>query len=87
VIIFWKTEDDHLMHLNIVFGLILKSGMKLKLSKCCFFQLSVLYLGQIMSEKGSSTDPKKIEAVKNCPRPQNKKEVKSVLGFFGYYRK
>jgi hypothetical protein len=40
-----------------------------------------------MSEKGSSTDPKKIEAVKNCPRPQNKKEVKSVLGFFGYYRK
>jgi hypothetical protein len=87
VIIFSKTEDEHLMHIGIVFGLIHKSGMKLKLAKCCFFQLSVLYLGQIMSEKGSSTDPKKIEAVKNFPIPENKKQVKSALGFFGYYRK
>jgi hypothetical protein len=36
VIIFSKTEDEHLMHIGIVFGLIHKSGMKLKLAKCCF---------------------------------------------------
>ena len=87
VIIFSKTEDDHLRHIDETFALIRKSGMKLKLAKCCFFQLSVLYLGHIMSEEGSATDPKKIEVVRNCPRPENKKEVKSVNGFFGYYRK
>lgn len=61
--------------------------MKLKLSKCCFFQLSVPYLGHIISEEGSGTDPKKIEVVRNYPRPENKQQVKSLLGLFGYYRK
>jgi hypothetical protein len=34
-----------------------------------------------------STYPKKIEAARHCPIPENKKQVKSALGFFGYYRK
>ena len=45
------------------------------------------YLGQIISEEGSSTDPKKIEVVKNFPPPENRQQLKSALGLFGYYRK
>jgi hypothetical protein len=87
VIIFSKTEEEHIKHIEEIFSLIAKSGMKLKLSKCCFFELSVLYLGHIISEEGSATDPKKIEAVKNYPVPENKQHVKSFLGFVGFYRK
>ncbi len=40
-----------------------------------------------MSKHGVSTDPSKIEAAKAWPRPQNLKELKSFLGFAGYYRR
>jgi hypothetical protein len=43
VIIFSKTEEEHIKHIEEIFALIAKSGMKLKLSNCCFFELSVLY--------------------------------------------
>jgi hypothetical protein len=88
VIIFSKTEEEHIKHIEEIFALIAKSGMKLKLSNCCFFELSVLYLAwHIISEEGSATDPKKIEVVKNYPIPENKQHVKSFLGFVGFYRK
>ncbi len=45
------------------------------------------YLGQILSEHGVETDPDKIEAIKTWPRPQTLKQLKSFLGFAGYYRR
>ncbi|KAL1258935.1 hypothetical protein QQF64_009512 [Cirrhinus molitorella] len=38
-------------------------------------------------EDGVSTDPSKIDAVKSWPRPQNVSELRSFLGFCGYYRR
>jgi hypothetical protein len=87
VIIFSKTAEEHITHIGDILDRIQKAGFKLKLSKCFFFQKSVPYLGQIISEEGSSTDPKKIEVVKNFPPPENRQQLKSALGLFGYYRK
>ena len=87
VIVFSKTIEDHIKHLENVFHLIRKSNMKLKLSKCEFLRRSVLYLGNIISEEGSRTDPSKIKVIKDYPIPPNVKELKSTLGLFGYYRK
>uniref|UniRef100_A0AAV2MF62 G-protein coupled receptors family 1 profile domain-containing protein n=1 Tax=Knipowitschia caucasica TaxID=637954 RepID=A0AAV2MF62_KNICA len=50
-------------------------------------QTSVKYLGHIVSEKGVETDPGKIEALKSWPIPTNLKELRSFLGFAGYYRR
>lgn len=36
---------------------------------------------------GISTDPVKISAIKTWPIPTNMEELKSFLGFAGYYRK
>ena len=60
--------------------------MKLKVSKCKFFQESVDFLGHVVSDQGFSCDPKKIEAVVDCPTPTCVKEVRSFLGFCSYYR-
>ena len=40
VLVFSKTYKDHLHHLNVVFEKFQKAGLKIKLSKCQFFQIS-----------------------------------------------
>lgn len=45
------------------------------------------YLGHIVSQNGIETDPQKIETLKTWPRPQTFKELRSFLGFSGYYRR
>jgi len=44
-------------------------SLKVKLSKCAFFQREVKYLGLVISAQGVSTDPGKIEAMANWPCP------------------
>lgn len=44
-------------------------------------------LGHVISADGVQTDPDKISAVSTWPRPQNVRELKSFLGFAGYYRR
>ena len=62
-------------------------GLKLSPEKCKFFQTSVRYLGHVVSENGVETDPDKVHALKTWPIPRNLKELKSFLGFAGYYRR
>ena len=55
--------------------------------KCHLFQKKVLYLRQIVSEKGIETDPEKVKKVQNWPIPSTVKEVRSFLGLCNYYRR
>jgi hypothetical protein len=57
------------------------------MAKCEFFKESVEYLGHVISSKGISMDPKKVEAVKQWPIPTNIKEMQSFLGLCNYYRR
>ena len=47
----------------------------------------VAILGHVVSNKGVSVDPQKIEAITKWPIPKNSTEVKSFLGLAGYYRR
>ena len=87
VIIFSKTPEEHVECLAAVFEKISKAGLKLKPSKCEFFKSRINYLGHIVSKNGIETDPKKIEAIQNWPRPKTVHDVRSFLGFTNYYRK
>ncbi len=87
LIVFSETLGEHEHRLIQVLNRLKEYGLKLSPDKCKFFQTSVRYLGHVVSEHGVSTDPSKIEAVKAWPRPENLKELKSFLGFAGYYRR
>lgn len=45
------------------------------------------YLGPIVSANGVETDPDKIKVLKTWPSLINFKELRSFLGFAGYYRR
>jgi hypothetical protein len=47
----------------------------------------VSYLGHIITEDGVRPDPTKVEAIKNFPRPETAKQLKSFLGMASYYRR
>ena len=47
----------------------------------------VAFLSHIISQLGVQSDPTKIAAVHDIPRPQSIKDVRSFLGLAGYYRK
>lgn len=61
-------------------------GLKLSPDKCQFFKSSVKYLGHVVDAYGVHTDPEKISALKDWPRPSTRRELKCFLGFAGYYR-
>lgn len=77
----------HVCHLEEVFQRLHQHGLKLQPKKCHLFQREVTYLGHIISEAGVATDPAKTAAVRDWPVTMTVKEVKSFLGFAGYYRR
>ena len=83
VIVFSKTPDEHLERLEAVFQKLSAAGLKLKPSKCTFFNTEITYLGHLITSEGVATDPKKIEAVIKWPRLETVHDV----GFVGYYRR
>ena len=87
VVIFSKTFEEHLQRLDAVFTKLETHDLKLKASKCEFFQSRITYLGHVVSNNGIETDPEKIKAVKDWPVPKSVKEVRAFLGFTGYYRR
>ncbi len=87
IIIYSRTFDEHLIHLQQVFDRLKDSGLKVKPSKCSFCVQEVLFLGHKVSEKGISANPAKIAAVQGWPVPTNLKEVRSFVGLASYYRK
>ena len=87
VIIFSTTFEEHLQRLEAVFTRLQDHNLKLKAKKCDFLKSEVTYLGHVVSEEGIKTDPEKTEAIKNWPVPKSVKDVRSFLGFAGYYRR
>ena len=87
IIIFSDTKEEHLKRLEAVFQKLHAAGLKLKPSKCFFFREEIEYLGHVVSGKGISTNPKKVEAVAKWPTPKTVYDVRSFLGFVGYYRR
>ena len=63
------------------------AGLRLKPKKCSIAQLSVEYLGHVVSAEGVQTDPKKLQAVAQYPTPTDLKSLRSFLGLTSYYRR
>ena len=87
ILIYSDNEQQHEEHLRLVLDILCKHKLFVKISKCDFFKSSIDFLGHIISTKGISVDPKKIETIKSWPIPSNVSDVRSFLGLANYYRK
>ena len=86
ILIYGKDFDTTLLRLRHVLDRLRDAGLRLKPKKCVLFAKETEYLGHIVSAQGISTDPAKIEAVQDWPKPATVTEVRAFVGFCNYYR-
>lgn len=87
ILIYSSSWTDHVKHVKAVFQLLRQHCLCVKRSKCFFENLSVGYLGHIISDQGVSMDPSKVAAVESWPRPRTVRALRRFLGLAGYCRK
>ena len=89
VLVLGRTFSEHLSNLELreVFSRLHRAGLKLKPSKCKLGQKEVVYLGYVVSAQEISTDPSKVVAIMQFPRPVDLKSLRSFLGLTSYYRR
>ena len=86
VIIFSRTEEEHLEWMHVVFDRFREHGLKLKPSKCEVFKTEINYLAHHVSKRGVLPSKKNLEAIAQCPPPDTYTKVKSFVGLVGHYR-
>jgi hypothetical protein len=59
----------------------------LNLKKCIFFSPFGVLLGHIVCKQGLLVDPSKIAIIVDLPPPTSVKQLHTMLGHTGYYRK
>lgn len=87
ILVYSKTADDHVKHLDQVLSVLEQHELYAGLDKCAFGLREVDFLGHVVCGDGIKPDPKKVQAVKEWPTPQSVHDVRSFLGLTGYYRR
>ena len=87
ILIATDTIERHLHVLSKVFDILREKQFYLNRQKCAFFQSKVAYLGFQLSSEGMTVLPDKVTAVQKLLPPTSLKQVRSLLGLFGFYRK
>ena len=87
ILVFSPHMETHLEHLRSLFIKLREADLKLKEVKCNFSKKHIQYLGHIISGKGITPLPEKLENIQKILPPKTPKEVKQFLGLIGYYHK
>jgi len=60
--------------------------MTLNLAQCEFAKSEVKFVGHFVGSGKRRPDPQRLEGFAEMERPHTKKELRKLLGAFGYYR-
>ena len=87
ILIYNKTWEEHLKHLDEVLRILEGHSLYAKMSKCEFSMKEMLYLGHIINAEGVQVHMEKIRAIRDWPMPKTITELKGFLGLCTYYRR
>jgi hypothetical protein len=87
IIIFSKTEEEHIENVLEIVRVLQEHDLILNEKKCMWGSTSILYLSHIASGKGLQPNPEKVEAILKWPACSNISEVRGFLNIAGYYRR
>ena len=86
VIIHSRTKEKHIKHVRAVLQKIREANLKLKPSKCKWFEQELTFVGHRIGVNGIRPDPRNIEKIKNTQVPFNTTQLRGFLRLTQYYR-
>lgn len=87
LIVFSRSEAEHVEHLKRVLNRIREFGLKLSKEKSKFGLKEIKFLGYTVSREGVQPDPDRVKAIQEAPLPKNSRGIRRFLGMVNYYRK
>jgi hypothetical protein len=85
--VFGSTFEECFHHLTLVLVRCKEKNLALNREKCHFMVKQGIVLGHVISHRGIEVDKAKVDLISNLPPPRTVKEVRSILGHAGFYRR
>jgi hypothetical protein len=86
ILIFSRTWEEDMWHIQQVFITLRQHKLYANLEKCSFGMNKVQYFGYIIDEHGVHVDPSKIQVICDWPDPTTLIVLRSFLGLANFYR-
>ena len=87
ILIASKNETEHEAHLDKVFKRLSDYGLNINPAKCDFGKPQVEFLGHIVSSRGISPLPSRVQAIIDFPKPNTKSQLRRFVGMINFYRR
>ena len=87
IIVFGCMEEEHLECLHMVFERFWEFNLKLKPSKCLFFQSKIMYMAHHILRRGILPSQENVRAMKEFLMPETYMQVCAFCGLVGHYRR
>jgi hypothetical protein len=86
-LIFNRTWEEHMQHIQQVLSTLQQHKLYANLEKCSIGMNMVQYLGYIVDEHGVHMDPAKIQVIHDWPGPTTLIKLRSFLELANFYRR
>ena len=87
IVVFADTEAEHLKRLHAIFEQFHEHGLKLKPTKCDFFNSEITYLGHQVSAKGMKPSIGNLKGIAEMVPPTTAMGIRRFLGATGFYHR
>jgi len=87
ILIYSKSEQQHLNHLTQVILVLDHKKLSGNLKKCTFFIQEVTFLGYIVSAQGIKVNESKIKAIQSWSVLRSIRDVRSFHGLISFYKR
>ena len=87
IIIFSKSWEEHIVHVEEILSVLEKAGVKHKLRKCDFFVEKIKYLGHVVRPGTLEVDAARTAALEQVGYPQTLTQLRRFLGLCNVYRR
>ena len=86
VIVYSKTQEEHLQRMHVIFDCLREHGLKLKPTKCDLFRTELIYLAHHVSKDGVKPSKKNVAFIVACSPPKTYTNIQSFTAVVGHYR-
>jgi len=87
ILIASPTPEQHLNDLRLVFERLAQHGIHINPNKCLFGCPSLNFLGHRIDNHGITPLPVKVQAIRDYPQPQSRRQLRRFVGLVNFYHR